>query len=330
MDSTNLPDLVVFKPKHSWPSKNIPTCKTRLAPSPSSWQTSSQNWIFIPYLYCCAFPGSALTTDLLFILDGTNCLISHILKHSIFHRSRIFKDWNLFPVSFKSGWNMHDVCTDWWSNQSVKVQSGLRLLGTSKDSRGPTWFHRAPSTVSSCMSQIDAKLSCHGIHTQTSPDLPKPSKSVRTGPWSVASPHVCWQWDFGFNVEELCPPLLLHFIPLALRLHAARASTFCRRRKRRSGRVWGYSRAAWETSNSSRPEESPHFLPHASSSSSHAVWRACWLFLFPPRPRRLCTHSSGGFLAHRLLRFGLVARWLCCSFWLHTVRGRSCRETAQF
>lgn len=172
---------MVFKLKHSWPSKNIPTCKTRLAPSPAAGRRAA-NWIFILSLYCCAFPGSALTTDLLFILDETNCLISHILKNSIFHRFHMFKNWNLFPVSFKSGWNMHDVCTDWWSNQSVKVHSGLRLLGTSKDRRGPTWFHRAPSSVRCLLPACPRlMLNCHVMEfrlrqAQICPNLPNLSE----------------------------------------------------------------------------------------------------------------------------------------------------------
>lgn len=40
-------------------------------------------------------------------------------------------------------------------------------------------FHRSCTLGNA--SQIDAKLSCHGIYPQTGPDLPGPSSPVRTG-----------------------------------------------------------------------------------------------------------------------------------------------------
>lgn len=90
-------------------------------------------------------------------------------------------------------------------------------------------------------------------------------------------------------------------------------------------RLW--SRAEWDTSTHPTLRNRPvsfHML--FLLRLTHAVWSLCSLFPFPPHAHWLRAHSSGGFQAHRLLHFALVARWLCFSLRLQTVRGQSCGE----
>lgn len=65
------------------------------------------------------------------------------------------------------------------------------------------------------MSRIDVKLSCHGIYTQASTDLPRPSKSVRTGCLSTLACDVCRQEGFGFNFKVFLLRVSPSFRPIS-------------------------------------------------------------------------------------------------------------------
>lgn len=72
------------------------------------------------------------------------------------------------------------------------------------------------------VSRIDVKLLCHGItlrQAQICPDLPSLSEPAL----SAIACDVCRQGSFGFNFKVFYSVFLLHFVPLALRLHAVRA-----------------------------------------------------------------------------------------------------------
>lgn len=68
------------------------------------------------------------------------------------------------------------------------------------------------------VSQIDVKLLCHGItfrQAQICPDLPRLSELAH----STLACDVCRQRSSGFSFKGFYSVFLLHFIPLALRLH---------------------------------------------------------------------------------------------------------------
>lgn len=197
------------------------------------------------------------------------------------------------------------------------------------------------------VSRIDVKLLCHGItlrQAQICPDLPSLSEPAL----SAIACDVCRQGSFGFNFKVFYSVFLLHFVPLALRLHTVRA---CKRStfsgwcsldvKKKEWRVVSigplssfigvvHLTALVEVSEALKPSRAGDIKPIiprgitsfpsnilSLSPGQHTVWSYSNPHFSPSSSPSWdvfsLTEASDGFPVQRLLHLVPVARWLLVS-----------------